>query len=57
MKCSRCEKNEAMTKLKFSPFYNDNKLHAYLCEECMEEVIHFLYSCTCHIQNAGVAQR
>jgi len=57
MKCTRCEKNEAMTKLKFSSFYNDNKLHAYLCEKCMEEVLDFLYSCTCHIQNAGVAQR
>lgn len=51
MKCTRCEKNEAEVRLELYRIDNEEKkLHANLCEQCSEEMIHSLYSCTCHIK-------
>ena len=51
MKCTRCEKNEAIVRFDLTRLDNKkNNLHGLLCEHCVEEVINFLYSCTCHIK-------
>jgi len=57
MTCSRCEKNKAEVRLDLYRIDNpEKKLHGDLCEECSEEVIHFLYSCTCHIKEKANAE-
>jgi len=49
--CTRCSKNVAEVRLDIKRLDNPDKaLHGLLCGQCIEEVIHFLYSCTCHIK-------
>jgi len=51
MNCTRCDKNEATIKLDIIPIANENnKMNGLLCEACGEELLEFLYSCTCHIK-------
>jgi protein-arginine kinase activator protein McsA len=58
MICTRCEKHKAEVRLDLYRLDNqETKIHANLCEECTEEVIHLLYSCTCHIKEKGNGER
>lgn len=51
MDCTRCEKNKASIRLDFQNIdTRESIMHGNLCQQCSEEVVNLLYSCTCHIK-------
>ena len=51
MLCSRCNKNEATAITPLA--YRDKEMHGTLCEQCGTQMIEWLYSCTCDIEERG----